>query len=95
MKLTIPNVAKLDEKVMGRLMRSIKDAIEKWDLDDGWEAATGSKAHRLGIIPSFVVIKASDDPKGASYEQINPTAVTSTTITYSTAKAYVQVLAEK
>lgn len=93
-KLTTPNVSQLTPQVMGRLMRDIKDAIEKWDLNDGVEAATGSKTHRLGITPGLVIIQVSDDPKMADYEQINPTSVTSTVITYTTAKAYVRVLAD-
>lgn len=93
-KLTIPNMSELNPKVMGRLLRDIKDAIEKWDLNDGIEQATGSKTHRLGITPQLVTIHVSDDPKMASYEQINPDTVTPTVITYTTAKAYVRVLAD-
>lgn len=94
-KFTVPTFTTMDTKTIGRLLSGIRDSVEKWDLDDGWETATGTKTHRLGIAPGWVVIQASDDPKGDPYEQIHPTSVSSTAITYTTAKAYVRVLAEK
>lgn len=94
MKFSMPNIDKFDRGTIGRLMKAVRDSVEKWDLDDGWETATGSKKHRLGVVPGWVIIQASDDPS-AGYVQIHPDSVTLTEITYTTALAQVRVLAEK
>lgn len=94
-KVNLPNLKTFDAKSMGKILADIKRGIENWDLDNGWEAASGSKTHRLGIAPKFVQIQVSNDVKGDSYSTIHPDTVTSTVITYTTAFAYVRILAEK
>ena len=67
------------------------------DLDDGYEAATGTKTHRLKVAPRVVMVLGSDSADGSTgYVQGTFSLVDSTKILYSVGgKAYARILANK
>lgn len=94
-QVNIPNLKNLDPKALGKLLSDLKRGIEGYDLDDGWELVGSPKLHRLKVTPKFVQIQVSDDPKGDAYSTIHADSVTNTEIAFTTAKAYMRILAEK
>lgn len=78
-----------------KIYAALKQSIENFDLNDGWETAATSKAHKLGVVPKFVQVQVSDNADGSNYDVINATAINSTSITLSTAKAFMRVLANR
>ncbi len=94
-KVSIPNLKHIDAKVLGKLLSDLKRGIETYDLNQGWEAATGSKTHRLTVAPQFVQIQVSNDAKGSSWRTIHPDTVTDTVITYTTLAPYVRIIANR
>ena len=94
-QVNLPNLKVIDAKMLGKLLSDLKRGIEKWDLDDGWEVTLSPKLHRLKVTPRFVQIQVSDDIKGDAYSTVHADSVTNTEIAFTTAKAYMRVLAEK
>lgn len=94
-QLNLGNLGKLGQKTLSKLVDANKRAIEGYDFDQGWVAASSPVKHRLGITPKSVIIQVSSDRKGASWTSIAPDSVTDTEISYTTALPYVRVLANK
>jgi len=91
----IGHVKDLDLKTIQKVFGEMQRAINRFDLDDGWEAAASPKRHRLNVVPSFVQVQVSDDIKGNNYATIHADSVTRTEISFTTAKAYMRILADK
>ncbi len=89
-----PNLNLLDAKSLEKAFSDLRRAIDNFDLDDGWEVLASPKKHRLGITPGFVQVQVSDDKRGADYTTIHPDSINSTEISFTSAKAYMRVLAD-
>lgn len=96
MQFSFPKLA-WSETVFDRLLKAIKDGIEKADYDSGWIAAPtgGIFSHSLGVIPTEIWVYESDNSDGSAFSQILPTSVTRTGITITATKAYCRARANK
>jgi hypothetical protein len=96
-QLNTKNVDKMTPGVLNKLIADIRHATQNHDLDDGYELATGTKKHRLKVVPRVVMVLGSDTPDGSTgYIQGTFSLVNSTEILYSVGgKAYARILANK
>lgn len=93
--VSIPNVKDLNPKTIQKIFNDLQQAINGFDLDTGWVAKQTPYTHRLGVVPSFVQIQISDDAKGSDYLTIHPDKVNRETISFTSTKAYMRLLADK
>lgn len=94
-QLGIPNLQRLEQKGASKLIPSLNNALEEWDYDRGWLPTASPHKHRLGVIPTQVLIEVSADKRGATFTQIQPDSVTRTEIAFTTALAYARVRANR
>lgn len=93
MQFSFPKIA-WSADVFDKLLKSIKDSIEKHDYDSGWIKTPSDKKikHNLNALPVEIFVQSADNLSGSDFVPDTFTFANKTSVTINGAKAYCRVI---